>query len=582
MVEKVTTMELDRMMDRMFSVDPKDYSFFRKYMDELTQTDEGSHLLRSLDEKFNGKKIALRSQTYAEMKKKGGSYGGYFSANNSELVVVTGSKLENDSRIAAILYHELTHFDQHLNRGNSGRTITKSDAYFAAWMEEADARVSTFFFAKEWASQGNLWQRHLHRKGLQSEIRLHDYAEPELYVRQAKDFLQGRHSDWSDDQVQKETKKMLLISILRETNLDSYWHRYYDKEYTRDVEPAGRPPNGYGNTINSGAPLVEVMSYYSEKYGLTPHDCLELQQEVLSKSGISLPRQERRQVDENTTDVYLDGELSHRVVKKADETEVMYSEGSSAPHVKCILKKDGSTVSLVQDGSFETVSEYDKFGRVVFRENKNSQNNSLNKMKWRYDGEGPSFEEAAFKDGKLQTSNQRFGQGFVDIDHVRNTKRIGVYNDYALKMGITEGDVYFDKEGQASYVFNYINEFRSVDGQFVKIETDPETLSEKAVPATPKEIRDLHELDVLAKEIDQLSRKFPNTLIGENTEQSAPVRDTPVQAPHQTNMQLLAQASISREQPTAATVDTPNISKTSHSKLDPAILSHLSHGGNGG
>ena len=59
MTEKVTPKELEQMMDRMFSISPKNASFFRKQFSELIKTDEGSHLLRSLDKNFNGKKMNL-------------------------------------------------------------------------------------------------------------------------------------------------------------------------------------------------------------------------------------------------------------------------------------------------------------------------------------------------------------------------------------------------------------------------------------------------------------------------------------------------------------------------------------------
>ena len=570
MAEKITPKELEQMMDRMFSVNSEDCPFFRKYMNELSQTDEGSHLLRSLDKKFNGEKITLQFENADEML---GGAKGNFLPKGPKIIIKKYSKFKSDALTPGILFHELTHWKQYLNSATCEDTLTETDSCFTYWMQEADARVSTFFFVKELSSQGNWWQRYKNRSKnrirLNAEVHWHDHSNPELYVRQVQDFIKSRHTDWTDEQVQKETKKMMLISVLRERNVDSGWHRIYDHDIANPFVRAlggGFDANKFDNygVFKRRHQIMDVMGYYMTKYGLTSEECLNLQQVTISNPSIELPKQETRKVDEYTTDIYQDGICTHRIVKQAGKTEIKYLKDFPIKQLESIIKSDGSSVLITKIGPEKSISVYDNIGRIISLKKYDTEENLSESQRWDHNGKEPSYEGVWLVNGKLLGYQRSFACGVLSR----------FYETGETKIRVREYAVVKDKNGDLTYYHFFTTHnkpFKLVNGEFVSVsEYNPE-------PPTSEELKCLQDLVASAKKVEQLDAQYPNTLM-EEFDKSALNHGIPsIKTQNPANSEVLLQASALREQPIA----TPKTSvKTKTQKLDSATLAHL--GGNDG
>ena len=296
MAEKVMPKELEQMMDRMFSVSPRDYAFFREQFGELIKTDEGSRLLRSLDKNFNGKKMNLITEA------KPGSLGHCFD-DESEIGIGLSSMLDYyvPSRFPLtiqrevkhgypkLLFHELTHLEQYQKQAGPENAITDQDRYFSAIMCEADAQVSGDLFQMKLKSSPHLdkgifspaWQMAKLAAMIATNIRLNSRRK---FISKTRQELQKNNPEWPLDQIEKETIKTFFKKSLLDKN--SGWRRYYDN-------PKNRKTLGIleDNPNYPKKEFPDLMQYYMDKYGLTLDECLDLKKELLSQSNIKFPKQ---------------------------------------------------------------------------------------------------------------------------------------------------------------------------------------------------------------------------------------------------------------------------------------------------
>ncbi|MBR6411840.1 MAG: hypothetical protein IKS41_01605 [Alphaproteobacteria bacterium] len=297
MAEKLTPQELDQMMDRMFTIDPKDISFFRKQFAELIKTEEGSNLLRSLNSNFNGKKMNL--VTYA----KPGGFAHCFD-DESEIGIGVSSLLdyylphkfpitierEVTHGYPKLLFHELTHWEQYQNQGASENAITDQDRYFTAIMCEADAQISGDLFKMKLEASSFLdkgifnpaWQMAKLAGMIATNIKLKSQKK---FLAKTQRELQENHPEWTGEQIEKETRKAFFKKSILDRN--SGWRRFYDN-------PENRKKLGILNDDPSfpKKEFPELMRYYMDKYGLTLEECLDLKKEILAQSDQKFSTQE--------------------------------------------------------------------------------------------------------------------------------------------------------------------------------------------------------------------------------------------------------------------------------------------------
>ena len=297
MAEKLTPQELDQMMDRMFTIDPKDISFFRKQFGELIKTEEGSDLLRSLNANFSGRKMNLITEA------KKGALGHCFD-DESEIGIGVSSLLdyylphrlpltierEVTHGYPKLLFHELTHWEQYQNQGAAENAATDQDRYFTAIMCEADAQVSGDLFKMKLEPSSFLdrgifspvWQAAKLAGMIAAKIKLNAQKK---FIERTQRELQKLHPEWSAEQVEKETRKAFFKKSILDKN--SYWRWFYDN-------PENRKKLGIldDNPTFSKKEFPELMKYYMDKYGLTLEECLDLKKEILTQSDQKFSTQE--------------------------------------------------------------------------------------------------------------------------------------------------------------------------------------------------------------------------------------------------------------------------------------------------
>jgi len=290
MVEKVTTMELEQMMDRMFSINPEDVSFFKNALQEIAKTDLGSDLLRSLDTNFSGKKLALRTQRMPD--------NGCFLGDESEIRIGLPrftlpnpmgryfpplpnmffllEKIEREvvHGYPKSLFHELTHWNQTLHNAFGNNAMTSEDKFFTVLMAEADAQAAGALFRLEQGRTGGVFERLSSSIG---RILGFEAYKQEQMILDTQTEVKRTHSDWSNEQIKKEIQKVFLKKVL--TDNKAYWRRVYETPEMMEAATSDDkhvcPKNGF----------PDLMKHYMDKYGLTLEECEELKKEVLAQSG---------------------------------------------------------------------------------------------------------------------------------------------------------------------------------------------------------------------------------------------------------------------------------------------------------
>lgn len=291
MVNLLTQKELDTLMVELFSVNPKDYSFFKKCLGELIKIDEGSQLLRSLSANFKGKKLTLKIQPDLKAK-------GHFSDDAFEVAIRKKNLLnldtffrEGEENYPKALFHELTHCEQYQNKACGGNAITEEDKFFTVLMAEADAQVAGDLFEKQQRITSNLWKWLFMPMQQIFKLAKNRLDPQKRLLTEAERQLKKNHPDWSEEQIKKETKKEFFKKVI--TKKDLYWRPIYE-----NPEMIKRATSG----VYSKGDFPDVMRYYMEKYDLTLDECLALKKEILGQSNQNFLKKEESQINKRKTD----------------------------------------------------------------------------------------------------------------------------------------------------------------------------------------------------------------------------------------------------------------------------------------
>lgn len=291
MANLLTQKELDQLMEKLFSINPKDYKFFKKCLRELIKIDEGSQLLRSLNANFNGRKLVLKVQRDLTDR-------GYFSDDSFEVGIRKKNVLypfpdpfsvvENYPKV---LFHELIHCEQYQNKACGGNAITEEDKFFTLLMTEADAQVAGDLFEKKQKMASNL-EKWLFLSGQQIFELVKDRLDPQKrLLRETERQLKKNHSDWPEEQIEKATKKEFFKKVI--TKKDLYWRAVYeDPEMIKEATSGVYPKKDFH----------KIMRYYMEKYDLTLDECLALKKEILEQTNQNFFKKEESQINKRKTD----------------------------------------------------------------------------------------------------------------------------------------------------------------------------------------------------------------------------------------------------------------------------------------
>ena len=281
MPDKMTEKELKQVVEKLFTIDPKDYRFFQKTLSEIAKIDDGARLLRSLSTNFEGEKFTLKTTTDPTNR-------GYISDIDHEICIrkqdilndfisqnLSLGKIENYPKA---LFHEMTHWEQWQNEGAKENAITEEDKFFTTLMAEADAQASGDLFEVEQNEN-----KGFHFSSLFFAPKLFRFVKDKLlnpnkrFTDRTKKELKENHPDWSEERVKKETQKKFFKKIL--LNKGAYWRDVY--EDPKMVESASTNSE---NKPYSKKEFPELMKYYLEKWGLTLEECQELKKEILEQS----------------------------------------------------------------------------------------------------------------------------------------------------------------------------------------------------------------------------------------------------------------------------------------------------------
>ena len=245
MENQITEKELEQLMEKLFTIDPKEHSFFRECLRKITKVDEGIRLLHSLNSNFDGKKLILKTERNLDDK-------GYFSDNESEICikklgiidnfVSKNLSLKEKENYPKALLHELTHWEQWQNNASGGNAITEEDKFFTVLMAEADAQASGDIFEinqKETVSVVK-W---LFTPAQQIVKFMTNKLNPSRqFIFRTQKEIKKNHPDWHEEQIKKEVQKLFFKKTL--TMEDSYWRKIYgDPQMVKSVtlDPENRP-----------------------------------------------------------------------------------------------------------------------------------------------------------------------------------------------------------------------------------------------------------------------------------------------------------------------------------------------------
>ena len=296
MPEPMTQKELNTLMEKLFSINPKDAPFFKKQFSEIAKTDSGTRLLRSLNEHFNGKRMNL--VTHAKQ----GAFAHCFDDEYEIGVGVSGLldyylpsrfpltiKREVEYGYPKLLFHELTHLEQYRNQGGAENAVTDQDRYFTTIMGEADAQVSGDLFKMQLTSSSYFDKGILNPAWQIAKLVGMIVANSKLnfqkkFLAKTRQQLQETHPEWHRDRIEQEVRKTFLKNSILDKS--SSWRRFYDK-------PENRRALGILNDDSrfSKKEFPDLMRYYMDKYGLTLEECLDLKKEILAQSEIKFFKQ---------------------------------------------------------------------------------------------------------------------------------------------------------------------------------------------------------------------------------------------------------------------------------------------------
>jgi len=343
MSEKIAQKELDELMDKLFSIAPKNRDFFRKHFAIIATTNLGRNLLRSISADFNGEKISLNRKKQIIR-----SFSGFFSSEVSNITIITPIIPSFIGHTSEALFHELTHLRQFQKNATSHNVAIEQDAYFINLMEEADASVSTHLFKLEKNLKLN-WS-----PSASSDPILRGYG-----------IAKSRNPNYSEQQLKREAIKYALERMFTKTRRTSKWRKLYEGQFQAHSDksrwllcPHDRYPSDN---------IFTALTYYMEKYGLTKEECLRLQKLALSTLNEKFSRQKVQRVNDYTTDIYEGDYWRWRIIKKPNEVEIQEYPDGDQIH-KQIQKNDGTYITISSYSQFETLFYFDKVGRLLKKE----------------------------------------------------------------------------------------------------------------------------------------------------------------------------------------------------------------------
>ncbi|MDY6407563.1 MAG: DUF6782 family putative metallopeptidase [Pseudomonadota bacterium] len=266
---KMSRKDLKKLIEKLFSIERRDKSFFCNILFDIASTDLGTRLLCSLGMHFDGKKVALKTNSMLTAR-------GYFSDEKSEIVIKKQSAdflPHRQKNYSKILFHELTHWDQFLNQATGGHALLPQDKFFTVMVAEADAQSDGDLFEIEQRSSFSPKRILLHPVTEFFKLVTYTFDPSRRFVAKTKSELQKNHPDWSVSKVLSETRKTFFTRTLTDSN--AQWHQFY-----KDPKIVEQATSG----TYSKRKQCDLMKYYMDKYGLTWDECLHLQKEVLAHS----------------------------------------------------------------------------------------------------------------------------------------------------------------------------------------------------------------------------------------------------------------------------------------------------------